>query len=133
MVEIEEVAAAEAGAALARAGVRDPRGANSPQDIARHAAVCLRVRVPDLGEAVLALRVEDGTLWADGAASDDGAGLTPVLAEILTGAARRAGCARVRMETDRRAYLRIARRLGWRVCAVLPLKRSAYIIEKDVQ
>lgn len=130
-IQVAPLSAAAAGAALAQAGVRDPRGINSPESIAMHADACVGVRA-EQGGAVLALRRDGRTLWIDGAASADGRGLVPLIADVAQRAAKLAGCARVALESDRPGFVRLAQRLGWRVAAVLPLARPAFIIEKEV-
>lgn len=121
-IQIQEVTADQAAQALARAGVIDPRGENSPADIARGGA-CLRVRT-DNGDCFIVARVQGDTLWMDGAASDRSEGLAPLLGLLAQESARNAGCKRVKFETARPGLVRLARRRGWRF--------AAFVMEKDV-
>lgn len=123
-VAVSALSTAQAGAALAAAGVVDPRGVNSPHAIAR-AGRCFHVQT-DQGAAVLVLRVQAGVLWVDGAA---GRGVIPALRELVPAIARRAGCARARFESTRPGLLRLAARCGWQ-----PYERhasGAVVMEKE--
>lgn len=119
---VQEVTTAAAGQALARAGVVDPRGVNTPEAIAA-GGQCLRL-VTDHGECVMVVRVDAGTFWVDGAASDESKGLAPLLGQLAIEAAKRAGCRRVAFETARPGLVRLARRRGW--------KFAAFVMEHEV-
>lgn len=121
-IQVEEVTAEMAAAALARAGVVDPRGDNTPGDIARGGS-CLRVRTEN-GDCFIVARVQGETFWMDGAASDRSEGLAPLLGHLAEEFARRAGCRRVAFETARPGLVRLARRRGWRF--------AAFVMEKEV-
>lgn len=131
MVAVQALNPTLAGAVLARAGVRDPRGVNTPQAIAL-GGQCLTVNVPDLGACVLVVRRDADTLWVDGAASLAGQGIAPFLGLVAEAAARELGCARVRFETERLGFLRLGRARGWRVVEVLPYARPAFVMEKEI-
>jgi hypothetical protein len=112
-IQVLEVGPDRVAAALARAGVYDPRGANTPASIAAGGA-CFEFRTPG-GCCAFVVRVDDGVWWIDGAASDGGEGMAFIGLELAEHAAREAGCWAVAFETARPGLVRVAMRQGYRV------------------
>lgn len=121
-IQVEEVSTAHLAAVLARMGVHDPRGVNTPADIAA-GGTCMRFVTPT-GSMAFVLRKDGAMLWVDGAASEAGEGLTAPGLALAEAIALQSGCTHVAFETNRPGLARLATRQGYRI--------SGFILEKAV-
>lgn len=121
-IEVQEVSSTHLARLLERMGVHDPRGENTPADIAA-GGVCMRFTTPT-GSMAYVLRKDGALMWVDGAASEGGKGLTAPGLELAQAIAQQSGCTAVAFETNRPGLVKLAVRQGYRV--------TGYILEKAV-
>lgn len=122
-VEVREVSAADAAAAMRAAGLRAPLPCDSPESIAAHGK-CFELRT-GTGVGVFVLRRKGGVMWIDGAgARVRGANLTAEGLDLFDVIAQQAGCTELAFETARPGLVRESKKAGYVV--------AGYIMKKAV-
>lgn len=121
-LQVEVIDAQRAGDDLARAGVHDFKGTNTPHSIAA-GGDCMRM-VTRGGSCTFVARREANTLWIDGAASSGGSGFAHIGLELAETTARQVQCTRVAFETARPGLVKLAKRHGYRI--------AGFIMEKEL-
>lgn len=124
-IQIQQITAGHAAAALRAAGVSDPEGVATPESMAGR-GVAFRLATPD-GEGVGVLEKLGEVLWVRAFGSVCSRGLTAVAISVTEAMAREAGCLKVAFQTGRPGLVLIGRKHGYRIAQRIG---RGYVMEK---